>query len=340
MKKIVLVVALMLAGVLPAAAARQDQGSLVEITVHGSSLEGNLEGNSPDRKVFVYLPPGYATNTDRRYPVVYNLHGYTSTAEANVDYLALPESADRAITSGAAAMILVFPDAMTVHGGSMYASSVTVGDWEAFIAEDLTRYIDSHYRTIAARESRGLSGHSMGGYGTLRIGMKYPDVYSVLYVMSACCLQPRLPAATDAQAESVKTVEAAQNLEFFPRTVFASSAAWSPNPDKPPFYFNLPTENGEPQPAVYADYAAGALTSLIHQYVPELKRYTAIGMEIGDQDFLIEGNTKMDALMTAYGIKHHYETYAGDHVNRLPQRFEGSMLPFFSEYLETTSTHP
>lgn len=340
MKKIVLVVALMLAGVLPVAAAQQDQGSLEEITVHGSSLEGNLEGNSPDRKVFVYLPPGYATNPDRRYPVVYNLHGYTSTAKANVDYLALPESADRAIASGAAEMILVFPDAMTVHGGSAYASSVTVGDWEAFIAEDLTRYIDSHYRTIAARGSRGLSGHSMGGYGTLRIGMKYPDVYSVLYVMSACCLQPHLPAATDAQAESVKTVEEAQGLDFFQRGVFASSAAWSPNPDKPPFYLNLPTENGEPQPAVYADYAAGALTSLIHQYVPELKRYTAIGMEIGDQDSFIESSIKMDTLMTAYGIEHRFETYDGDHLNRVPQRFEGNMLPFFSDYLKAASSHP
>jgi S-formylglutathione hydrolase FrmB len=184
-----------------------------------------------------------------------------------------------------------------------------------------------------------LSGHSMGGYGTLRIGMKYPDVYGALYSMSACCLRPRLPSPTDKQAEEVKTIEEAQALDFFPRTVFASSAAWSPNPDKPPFFFNLPTENGEPQPAVYADYAAGALTSLLHQYVPELKSYHAIGIEIGDKDFLLEGNTTLDALMTSYGIQHGFETYDGDHVNRLPHRFENDMLPFFSRHLKTTASN-
>ena len=57
----------------------------------------------------------------------------------------------------------------------MYSNSVTTGDWETFVAKDLVGYIDSHYRTLARRESRGLAGHSMGGYGTMRIGMKYPD---------------------------------------------------------------------------------------------------------------------------------------------------------------------
>jgi enterochelin esterase-like enzyme len=315
------------------ATAQERSGRVEQITVHGASLEGNLEGNSADRTVFVYLPPSYASDESQRYRVVYNLHGFTATARANVDYLNLPESADRAIENGAAEMILVFPDAMTVHGGSMYASSTTVGDWEAFIAEDLTAYIDANYRSIAERESRGLSGHSMGGYGTLRIGMKYPEVYAALYAMSACCLDPRLPAENDARAEAVETVEQAQGLNFFERALFASSAAWSPNPGKPPFYLNLPTEDGAPQPSVYADYAAGALNSLIHQYVPELQQYEAIGMEIGDRDFLIEGNRIMDALLTSYSIEHSYELYDGDHVNRLPQRFEEHMLPFFTEHL-------
>jgi len=177
----------------------------------------------------------------------------------------------------------------------------------------------------------------MGGYGTLRIAMKYPGVYSALYPMSACCLRPRLPSPDDSKAEAVKTVAEAQGLEFFPRTLFASAAAWSPNPDKPPFYFNLPTQNGEPQAAIYADFAAGALTSLLHQYVPEMKSFSAIGIEIGDQDFLIEDNTTMDALMTSYGIQHSFETYDGDHVNRLPQRFENNMLRFFSQHLETAT---
>ena len=102
MKTIVSVMAIFIAWALPAYADQANQGALVEIKVHGSSLEGNLEGNSPDRTVFVYLPPSYETDQGRRYPVVYNLHGYTSTAKNNVDYLGLPASADRAIAAGAA----------------------------------------------------------------------------------------------------------------------------------------------------------------------------------------------------------------------------------------------
>jgi hypothetical protein len=74
----------------------------------------------------------------------------------------LPERADRAIAASVAEIILVFPDAMTVHGGSMYSSSVTVGDWEAFVAGGLTRHIDNNYQALAEREARGLSGHSSG----------------------------------------------------------------------------------------------------------------------------------------------------------------------------------
>ena len=85
-------------------------------------------------------------------------------------------------------MIVVMPNAYSKYGGSMYSSSVTTGDWEMYIAEDLVAYMDSHYRTIPERGSRGLAGHSMGGYGAVRIGMKRPDVFSSLYIMSACCL--------------------------------------------------------------------------------------------------------------------------------------------------------
>src|SRR5438309_1704037 len=59
-------------------------GTVERITVHGRALEGNLEGDSPDRAVVVYLPPGYARDTARRYPVLYFLHGYGATAETYV----------------------------------------------------------------------------------------------------------------------------------------------------------------------------------------------------------------------------------------------------------------
>jgi S-formylglutathione hydrolase FrmB len=165
------------------------KGSVEKVSVHGAALQGNLEGDSPDRDVFIYLPPSYATSRNQRYPVVYLLHGYGLTGERWMTFTNLAAAADKDIAAGAMKeMILVNPDAFTKYSGSMYSASVTTGDWESFIADDLVAYVDSHYRTIANRMSRGLGGHSMGGYGTIRIGMKRPDVFGSLYIMSACCL--------------------------------------------------------------------------------------------------------------------------------------------------------
>ncbi len=179
------------------------------IKVHGASLEGNLEGNSADRDVFVFLPPGYAVNKTRRYPVVYALHGYSIGAEQWTREIHVPQTIEGAFARGAQEMIVVVPDSKTVHNGSMYSSSVTVGDFEYFIARDLVAYIDTHYRTIPSRTSRGLVGHSMGGYGASRIGMRHPEVFGSLYIMSPCCLSPRgagpVDPASEKALEAVKT---------------------------------------------------------------------------------------------------------------------------------------
>ena len=168
----------------------------------------------PDRDVFVYLPPSYATSPNRRYPVVYFLHGYAAHAENYWNMLSVPAAADAAIANGSSReMIVVLPDAYTVYSGGMFSNSPTTGDWEAYVAEDLVAYIDAHYRTIADRSARGLAGHSMGGYGTMRIGMKHPEAFSVLYAMSSCCLmndpQRLLPGAGANQPPTRRTGEGA-----------------------------------------------------------------------------------------------------------------------------------
>ena len=138
----------------------QKKGTVEHIKVHGASLAGNLEGDAPDRDVFIYLPPSYATSRNQRYPVVYLLHGYGLTAERWMPFAKLAEASDKNISAGTMKeMILVNPDAYTIHGGSMYSSSVTIGDWESFIADDLVAYVDKNYRTIPNRMSRGLGGH-------------------------------------------------------------------------------------------------------------------------------------------------------------------------------------
>ena len=137
-----------------------------------------------------------------------------------------------AFARGAPEMIVVMPDSKTVHNGSMYSSSVTVGDFEQFIARDVVSSIDARYRTIPKRTSRGLAGHSMGGYGASRIGMKQADVFGSLYIMSPCCLAPRGAGPANRQMEkmleAVKTPADSAALSFGPRAQLATAAAWSP----------------------------------------------------------------------------------------------------------------
>jgi S-formylglutathione hydrolase FrmB len=326
-------------GAAPAAGPRA--GTVERVTVHGPSLEGNLEGDPADRQVTVYLPPGYAGDQNRRFPVVYLLHGYGGRDDTFISRLAkLAESADRlAAAQGFSEPIVVTPDAFTLHKGSMYSNSVTIGDWETFVAQDLVAYIDSHYRTIAARISRGLAGHSMGGYGTLRIAMKHPGVFSSLYVMSACCLAGNANPRPDAMApaEAIKTREQAQEAArapgFGPSVNLASAAAWSPNPSNSPLFLDLPVKDGKVRPDVVAKWTANAPLTMVEQYAESLKGYYAIAVDIGTKDGLLASNRALHEAMTRLKIAHSYEEYDGDHTNRVGERIERNVLVFFSKNL-------
>jgi len=307
------------------------------IKVHGASLEGNLEGDAVDRDVIVLLPPGYAVEKSRRYAVVYALHGYSIGAEQWTHEIHVPQTIEGAFAQGAKEMIVVLPDSKTVHNGSMYSSSVTTGDFEQFVAHDVVAHIDAHYRTIPDRLSRGLVGHSMGGYGAARIGMKHSDVFGSLYIMSPCCLSAR--GAGPANAELEKALEGAKtpsdlaNLPFFSRAQLATAAAWSPDPKNPPFYFDLPTKGGVPQPDVLAKWAANAPLAFVDQYMGNLRRYRAIAIDVGDQDGLRTDAGKLHEVLDKYGIANSFEVYQGTHTSKVADRFQNHVMSFFSRNL-------
>jgi S-formylglutathione hydrolase len=308
-------------------------GTVERITVHGKSLEGNLEGDSPERDVTVYLPPSYAADQNRRFPVVYLLHGYGGREDTFTARLAsLQESGDRlAAAQGFSSAIVVTPSAYSLHKGSMYSDSPTTGNWERFIAEDLVAAIDAKYRTLPDRMSRGLGGHSMGGYGALRIGMKRPDVFSALYVMSACCLTANRNPRPDGMAAAEE--EAAAAPGFGPSVNLASAAAWSPNPKNPPLFLDLPVKNGKVQAQIVAKWVANAPVEMIDRYVENLGKYYAIAIDIGTMDSLLPANKELRAMMTKLRIPHIYEEYDGDHTNKVRERIESRVLPFFSQSL-------
>lgn len=297
-------------------------------TVHSASVEGNLEGNSAERTVYVFLPDSYDKTKAARYPVVYFLHGYNSTAD---EYVARNDF-DAALKASGVEAIIVVPDSMTKWGGSMYSNSPTVGNFEDFVAVDLVAWTDKHFRTIPSRKARGLAGHSMGGYGTLKLGMKRADVFGAIYAMNPCCQIPRPASSADPKYEGW-SVDQALAADWMSRGNFAVAAAWSPNPGKPPFFADLGTSEGKVNDLVIAKWAANSPVAMASQYLPSLRRMSGIAIDTGDTDFVRADDELIHETLTRFGIPHDWEIYVGDHGNRVKERFRTHVLPFFARHL-------
>lgn len=120
----------------------------------------------------------------------------------------------------------------------------------------------------------------------------------------------------------------------FDNAMQAQAAAWAPNPDNPPYYLDFPVDaGGNEQPLVAGKWTANSPLVFVDQYVPALRQYRAIFLDVGNEDGLEATNTQLDAALTRLGIEHAYEIYAGDHGNRVGQRFIDNLLPFFTGQL-------
>jgi S-formylglutathione hydrolase FrmB len=181
--------------------------------------------------------------------------------------------------------------------------------------------------------SRGLAGFSMGGYGTMRLGMKFPQVFSSLYAMSACCLAPNpgVPGPGMARAEAVRSVADVAKADLGTRAMIASAAAWSPNPKNPPLTSIF--SRWYVQPLIVAKWDANAPLAMVDQYVPSLRQFRAIALDVGTKDFLMASVQELDRSLTTLGIPHTFETYEGDHVSGIEDRLGKNVMPFFSKNL-------
>ncbi len=338
------------------AAEPSARGQLVELSVHGPSLENNLLEFSVNREVIVYLPPGYDANETRRYPVVYILHGITDPLtvwtvpwnEELADYGTIQDVMDRGIAAGLLQeMIVVLFDGRTPFFGAHYVNSTVKGNWQDFLAEDLVAYVDSNYRTLAHRDSRGVMGHSMGGYGALRVGLDRPDVFSVLYGMSPSVLgwSGDLSAANPA----FKTVVIEEdptghiNSDFYVGAIIGISQAFSPNPERPPLYADFPFKlDGDelvPDEPAHSRWESNFLANRIDAYLAQPFRLNGIMFDAGfaDQYTHIPPTSRaLSEALTGKNVEHTFEMYNGDHRNRLwgaRGRLYTEVLPFLSRRL-------
>lgn len=319
-------------------------GQVLNLTIHAVSLEGNLVEDSPDLSVGVFLPPSYDRQSNKRYPVIYWLHGFTgsknTTGKAGWDediVIAISEM----ITSGSVKpMIIVMPDGTNRFGGSMYTNSLATGNWEDFIAYELPEFIDANYRTIPKPESRGIAGHSMGGYGAIKIAMKHPDIFSAVYGTSSCCLAQ---SPTDFNQKiidetiSINSWEKLEKGKFYSKAILAQSAAYAPNPAKPPFYGDLPYQlTGDTisiSEGAKAKWLANIPSWMADQYISNLQQLRAIAFDGGTRDRLTAESKYFSEALTRIKVKNSFEIFDGGHGDKLTERIQTKILPFFSKIL-------
>ena len=323
-------------------ATASGEPNIVEAKVHGPSLEGNLLKDSPDRPVTVYLPPRYA-ETDRRYPVVYLLHGYTVTNRIFVEDthgldIHIGRICDKLISAGKIQpMIIVAPDCCNRYKGSFYTNSSVTGNWEDFVAQDLVAFVDKNFRTVASPMSRGIAGYSMGGYGAINIGVKNHGRFSAIYASGSVPLIFEGYAKKKAPAKlmSLRDFDAGN---FRVQASYAQAAAFAPNPKTPPMFVDFPcNDDGSVNEAVLERWMLHdpCRSARVHrQTLAKQRLYIVCGIH----DSLIKGNRQFVSVLQSLNIPHIYEEFDGGHTDRVKQRLETVVFPFFSRALEPDSS--
>lgn len=340
MNKIILAIAFVLISTI--AVCQDNKGSLVSRIIASTALQNN-GGENPRRKITVYLPPGYDKST-KRYPVIYYLHGFMGNDSISP---AMKSILDMGIASNKIRpYILVISDQYTLFQGSFYTNSSLTGNWADFTAKELVAYMDKNFRTIPNRDSRGIGGHSMGGYGALKIAMLYPETFSVVYALSPGLLAfvKEFGPNSDSykQLGNITSIDDL-NKTYYPKVLVAVARAWSPNAAKPPFYCDVPfTYSGDSlivNNEVLEKWNSNMPVYMVDTYAGNLRKLKAIKLDWGRNDasrFPVQCGMFSQRLENL-GINHYAEEYIGTHTDKIwttDGRVLNAFLPFFNDYLK------
>ena len=337
----------------PSPTATKPAGSLNEVKIESAAIAKNMIGEKTERTILVYLPPAYDTST-KRYPVVYFLPGFgdrsMDTSSEDINQLVLGGTIKE--------MIIVVVPGDNRLGGSFYVNSPVTGSWEDFVVQEVVGYVDSHYRTIAKVESRGISGHSMGGFGSLNMAMLHPDLFGAVYSLSPGLFDKNglansrlfnVESSIQKFVDGEKAVlekpedqqlEAALSMQDYFSTAYG--LAFAPDPQKPPFYFDYPysESNGKlvRDDKIWKQWESGfgRIAANIPQYKDNWLKLNGIVIDYGTNDgnvWIIDGCVYLDKQLTAAGIPHEMAVHDGDHQSQLGKRVIEHMLPFFSKVL-------
>jgi pimeloyl-ACP methyl ester carboxylesterase len=317
--------------------------------IDSAALAGNLTGDPTTQTFAVYLPPGYDQST-ARYPVVFLLHGIADTFESWTGDWNIPGMLDRMIAAKKIEpLIVVMPNARNRFLGSFYVNSPVTGRWSDFIADELVKLVDATFRTIAKPESRGVIGHSMGGYGAIRFGMERPDVFRAVYAMSPCCLDTVEDIGwgnfgswkTFLTFKSYDDADAAlQKGEFYPVAILALLTAHVPHVGAP-LNVDVPVrfERNEtlPNDAAFNRLRDALPVHAVPKYRDNLRKLRVFAIDYGYDDQFAHipvATPAFSRVLTEYRIPHSLAAYDGDHRQHIVERLERIVFPMFSAVLQ------
>jgi hypothetical protein len=311
-------------------------GRLDELVIDSDALRGNPLGDPHERPIWVYVPPGYDDEPDRRYPSVYAIQGYTGSLEMwrNRSAYRQPftETADEVFASGKApGAIVVYVDAWTTYGGSQFVDSPGTGNYHSYLCNDVVPFVDARYRTLDAPEHRGIMGKSSGGFGAFITPMLRPDLFGglashagdSLYECSYLPEHPKVARALRAYDGDIWTWWE----DFRSRVAFTKAddglllmtlgcaAAFSTDPDGT---VQLPFDSRTAQlrDDVWARWMEWDPVRMVPRYADAMRGMTAIWIDAGNRDdwYLDLGAEAMRDALTAVGCSEiAFETYDATH---------------------------
>ncbi|MBN2346586.1 MAG: hypothetical protein JXO51_09385 [Candidatus Aminicenantes bacterium] len=268
-------------------------------------------------------------------------------------------------------MIFVVANGRNFLGGSFYVNSPATGNWEDFILKDVVRFVDRRFRTLAKASCRGIAGSSMGGFGAIHLAMRHSDVFGAVYSLSPGLFaedglkgqgmfesEPNIIRYLEKQAEfdAMPAADAQKTFRAFVaelynrRTLtdyfwafsYAYGAAFAANPKKGVPYIDYPYALADGRPRLNPEFLKkyedgfGALPEKVDRYQKNLLRLRGIVIDIGANDrypWIVQGSRYFSRLLQEKNIPHQLLEHDGGHEDRLRERFENHMLPFFSKDL-------
>jgi enterochelin esterase-like enzyme len=325
--------------------------------IASQALADNPLGDPAARRLPILLPPDYESS-GRRYPVIVGLTGFTGRGLMLLNDSAwgpnLAQRLERLYAAGMPHAIFVLPDCFTRYGGSQYINSTATGRYEDYVVEELIPWVDAHYRTIPEPEARGLFGKSSGGYGSMILGMRHPDVFGALACHSGdlffeLCYGRDFPAFCNAvnraggveawwkqTAQKIATVEKLAHEDMEALNILAMAACYSPDASAP-LGIGLPMDlqTCERIPAVWGRWLEWDPVEQLDRYGENLRALRLLYMDAGirDEFTLHFGARLMAKRLTERSIPYEYEEFDDGHMS-IQYRYDVS-LPKLAHALAT-----